>query len=437
LQLKTYATGHTLTVNVTAPVGSPTGADPSATNRFGLKDKSTSATSWETLTVGEVFNSLPPGSFPFSINNVSIMVDRDTTTMKAVVDTINKDVAGVTAAYDPLKETFVIKSSGTGLENAIDFSLGGHSVTSVMYQTSTAQDAVIEYNGQQITRSSNKFTLDGMTLELFSVTQDGSGILQAANIKAEANVAATTDLIKKFVEAYNTMLVKLNEAYNTPRARSGQYQLYEPLTDEEKKALTEKEVETLENKAKEGVLYRNQLINDVTRSMRSMLYEAVPLADGRKMSIYEIGITTSNAGGMESGKLVLDENKLRKALETRPEDVAQLFTKSSDTYSYSDKKNYYNLLKDEGIGERLFHIIDHAAGVSGTFSAQAGYSSMDVTSTLSKQLQRMDVSIAAANKALIAKENRYYEMFSKMEAAVQQNNAMMAQLQSMLGLSAQ
>jgi flagellar hook-associated protein 2 len=349
-------------------------------------------------------------------------------------------VSGVSASYDSKKEVYVLKSTGTGVENAIAFAgdMGAFGA-STFTKVSDAQDALIELDGVEISRSTNKFTVDGLSLELLATTETsaGSGVYDTISIKAEANVDDTLNLIKKFVEEYNSMLEKLNTQYNTSRAKSSSYTKYEPLTSDEKAAMTEKEVELWEAKAKEGMLYRDEIVNSVISSMRSMLYEPVTLSDGKKISLWELGITTSSSRGNEAGKLVIDETKLRSALTDRAEDVTQLFTKSSDKYSYSSttKKDYYNLLRDEGLGDRLYHIIENATSSSGTISLRAGVSKTDYNSVLAKQLTDIDTSITDAINKLTAKEEQYYLMFSKMEAAISQNSAMMSQMQSLLGIA--
>jgi flagellar hook-associated protein 2 len=94
-------------------------------------------------------------------------------------------------------------------------------------------------------------------------------------------------------------------------------------------------------------------------------------------------------------------------------------------------------LASEGIAERLNDIVRDAIGTNGTISNKAGIkgSYTETNNALKKELEDSSQKISDMMTYLYEKENYYYQLFAKMEAAINKNNNQMASLQSMLGLA--
>ncbi len=366
-----------------------------------------------------------------TINGKNIDI-KTATTVKELFDLINKADAGVKLRYDTMNNAVVFESTKTGQENIIrtDTHAARFLREMGLNHTQTAEDAEIKINnGTIITRSQNTFDMYGITVTLNDVTEPGKPVV----ITTERDTGATKDLIKKFVESYNTLIKDLDDEYSTSRPKQNRYNYYDPLTSEEKKNMSESEITTWEEQAKKGMLYRDPILSGILSSMRSMLYDSVTLDNGQKISLFDIGITTSK-NYKDKGKLVIDEEKLIKALNERPEDVAQLFTKESQ-YSYTDKANSRLRMKEQGLSERFNDIINNATSTNGSLGKKAGFSAADTGSDLYKQLKAVDDKMADMMKALIEKENNYYAKFAAMEKAINNANSQMASLQGLLGQS--
>jgi flagellar hook-associated protein 2 len=333
-------------------------------------------------------------------------------------------------SYDSLKGTFSIESNDVGGRNAINFSdPDGFLMNSLgLANEVSAKDAIITLNGVSTTRETNDFTIEDMKI---SLTDESVG--KEYTIQVTKDTTKTTDTIKKFVEEYNKLVDSLQKSYGTSRPKSDKYSYYEPLTDEEKDALSETELEKYETKAKEGLLYRDSILSGISSSMRTMLYEPLQLENGKTISLYEIGITTSK-DYRQGGKLEINEEKLTAALEEYGEEVVDLFTKASDI-TYGDKANRSERRKTEGIAYRIEDIIKDAISTNGTIYNKAGIleTASVTTNDLYKTISAQDQRISDMLKMLTTKEDNYYAMFSKLETAMTQANNQMSSLQGLLG----
>ncbi|MFB8735892.1 flagellar filament capping protein FliD [Bacillus sp. SL00103] len=70
--------------------------------------------------------------------------------------------------------------------------------------------------------------------------------------------------------------------------------------------------------------------------MRSDFYAEITTSDANKIHITQIGITTSNKY-KDGGKLEIDEEKLRKAIEADPQNVSQMFISGKLNVDSKDK----------------------------------------------------------------------------------------------------
>ncbi len=81
-------------------------------------------------------------------------------------------------------------------------------------------------------------------------------------------------------------------------------------------------------------LRKDSTIETLLDNLRASLYEPV---DGCTLTLYEIGITTGSYD--EGGKLNIDEDVLKEAISSDPEEVMKLFSQQSDTYPQSSARD--------------------------------------------------------------------------------------------------
>ncbi|MDR1664078.1 MAG: flagellar filament capping protein FliD, partial [Clostridiales bacterium] len=369
-------------------------------------------------------------------------------TFEDVIRNINNSGAGVTVSFDKTRAAFKIESSRTGKSAAItfdetmfdgglfgakgfDFNTAGNTAWTpdASRGESAASDATFEYNGMWMSRESNTFELDGVGVTL---TKESEG--QTFNVEVSRDVEPAVEAIKKFVEEYNKLVDLLEKQIATARPKSDKRSYYEPLTDEEREALSEDDIIKWEEKAKTGMLHRDNILTQIKNQMRGMVYTAVEMEDGSKLGLYNIGITTS-AESNYAGKLQIDETKLRAALQENGDKVSQLFVKASDLPG-GNPKDRNARLTDEGIGDRLDDIIKNAIDLNGSLYKHSGVTDKALSlidNPIYRELNRYDQRMSDMLDYLQTREEYYYSMFAKMETAMSKSNSQMSSLTAMLG----
>lgn len=356
------------------------------------------------------------GNHTFRINDVDITVNASES-LDGLMNKINASAAGVTVKYDGFTGKFTMEAKNEGALNgftgtSIDSKLSellGFNFSTANY--TAAQDAVFKINGVDTTRASNTFTVDGTEITLNEVTTGTEEI----TVDIKKDNSKTLETIKKFVTAYNELIAKINGEVDAKRAKNGKYSYYEPLTDDERNAMSESEVKLWEEKAKQGILGRDSILSGITRDMRSAMYQKFEIGDSKSLSLYDIGITTTS-NYWEGGKLSIDEEKLAQMLNEHGEDISKMFT--------------------SGLGNKLNDIVNSTIGSKGSITEKAGveWRAMSLTTNdMYKQLKKQEDKISDMLNYLIEKEDYYYSMFSKMESAIMQSNSQMEYLAAQLG----
>ncbi|WP_069650352.1 flagellar filament capping protein FliD [Caloranaerobacter ferrireducens] len=366
----------------------------------------------------------------FTINGITFSFDTSYT-YADIINEVNSSDANVTLSYSSLTDKFTLQANQEGAVNNISLSdVTGNLLTGTfkLINTSQGQDAIFKLDGVTTTRSSNTFTIDGVTYTLNSTYTDVNPI----DITISSNPDDLIEKIKGFVEKYNEVISTINGKLSEKK-----YYDYKPLTDAQKDEMTEKEIELWEEKAKSGILRSDSILEGIVNDMRTALYDSV---EGVGISLYDIGITTSS-NYKDRGKLVINEEKLRQALEDRPQDVMNLFAKESDI-DYSDTSNRAQRYNEEGLAHRLYDILQDnirttrdSNGRKGLLLEKAGIEN-DVTeynNVLNEKISDYDEMINELLDELADKENYYYTMFARMERAIQQMNNQSAWLMGQLG----
>ncbi len=212
---------------------------------------------------------------------------------------------------------------------------------------------------------------------------------------------------------------------------------YMPLTAEEKSALSEDQIKDWETEAKKGILRRDSNITRMLDELRTAFYDSV---EGSDVTLADIGISTS-ANYKDKGKLILDETKLKSALENNFDGVITMFTKESDN-AYLEKGKASERYAENGLMQRLDDIISNQIRTARDVDGNKGYliekagivgDSSVATNAISKLLDQYDVRLKAMLDLLADKEERYYLEFANMESALAQLQSQSASLASTFG----
>ena len=277
---------------------------------------------------------------------------------------------------------------------------------------SKGQDAEVTINGVSTTRANNTFEFDGLTIQLTKVSEItgydsyGHPIYEETVINTERDTETIVAAFKSFVEDYNAMIEKLN-GYVYADAT---YRDYAPLTDEQKREMTDREIELWEEQAKGGLLRSDPIVTAFLNDLYSTLYSR-PLSS--PYALYDLGIESPDY--KNPGILTLDESKLREALALNPGAVEALFT---------DPVN--------GIATRMNTIMDNAARVSivnpGNLVSMAGVqgSVTDTNSFMYSEIERINERLQTLQARYEKERDRYWKQFNAMEAII---NNYMAQSQ--------
>lgn len=363
----------------------------------------------------------------FSINGQSFSFDSSKVSLNDIMAKVNSNAAaGVKMSYDSLNDKFILESKTTGAASKIiaSDSNGGLLVALSLTTTGTyGRDAKITYNDgvngdQDIYRSTNSFNINGIG---FNLKKDYSG---SVNLSIGSDPTKAVELIKSFVDKYNEVLDKINSKLSESRNYD-----YLPLTDAQKEAMKDDDIKQWEDKAKSGLLAGDSILRSIATQMRNALTEA---ASASGITLASIGIKSSS--WVDKGKLYVDENKLKNALAENPDQVFDLFTKqSATTYTQavtdpSVRSERYN---GNGLVYRLYDIIQDnirtntIGGHRGALLEKAGAvgDRSQYSNSLYSQIADYDERIAEMNDELTAKENSYYDQFSKLETLISQMNS--------------
>lgn len=281
-----------------------------------------------------------------------------------------------------------------------------------------ASNAEFILDGASMEETSNNFTVNGLTLDLVSTSYNkDSGDYDTVQITVGKDATATYDFIKEALTEYNKLIEEMNTLYNAKSARG-----YDPLTNEQKEAMSEGDIEAWEKKIKDSLLRRDDTLGGLLSGMRTALSSTYTNAEGKTFSLSTFGIVTGNY--TENGKLHIygDEDdsdfseytdRLKKALEEDPDQVMDAL---SNIFG-----NLYTTMQEK------------CAAKKDISSALTFYNDKSYNKALEgyeKDLKKMEDKI----KDL---EDRYYKQFTAMETALAKLQSQTNSLAAMLGGSGQ
>ncbi|MBD5482554.1 MAG: flagellar filament capping protein FliD [Lachnospiraceae bacterium] len=298
--------------------------------------------------------------------------------------------------------------------------LQGASATAVRV---TGQDAIIELNGAEFTSSSNSFSINGLTITakgLSNITgtdEEGKPVYEQAQITTQDDVDGIYKMIKNVIKEYNELIKEIDTLYNAASAKD-----YEPLTDDEKAAMSDDEIEKWEEKIKGALLRHDSELG----SVRNMLKESISASftiGGKKYSLADFGIFTQGyfeAEDNERSMLHIDgdsedevssgnKDLLRKMIASDPNAVSKFFNQFAD--------NLYEKMRK----------------ASTSLKGVRSYGNFYSDKTLTTQYDDYKSKIKKQEDKVAKLEDKYYKMFSSMETAMAKVNSTSSYISSMFG----
>ncbi|MHB9096147.1 MAG: flagellar filament capping protein FliD, partial [Eubacteriales bacterium] len=170
-------------------------------------------------------------------------------------------------------------------------------------QQQAATDAQFTVNGISVTRSGNTGLTDVINGVSLNLKKEGV----TGTITVSRDVDAGFNAIKAWVDQYNSTMDLVNTRMSE-----------DPVKD----AISDVGLS-------KGLLRGDSILSNAKNQFRLNTSKSVTGLTVYK-NLSQIGITTSSDDYGRSGHLVIDEVKLRAALGSNPNDVAQLFTNNAD-----------------------------------------------------------------------------------------------------------
>ena len=275
-----------------------------------------------------------------------------------------------------------------------------------------AQDAKITLNNADFTSSSNVFNINGLTIKAMAKTADG----ETLSINTDTDTQGIYDKIKDFLTDYNSIINELTSLYNADSAKG-----YEPLTDDEKESMSDKEVEKWETKIKDSILRNDSTVGGVMNAMTTAMMKSYTI-NGKSYSLSSFGIHTQgylNAAKNEQYAYHIDgdeddtitsgnTDKLMDMINNNPEDLEEFMKQlTSGLYSALDSKMKSTTLS----------------------SAYTIYNDKQMT----KEYNNYTTEIKEWETKISDLEDRYYKQFSTMETQLAKMQSTTSSLTSMLG----
>ncbi|MEG2086584.1 MAG: flagellar filament capping protein FliD [Angelakisella sp.] len=299
-----------------------------------------------------------------------------------------------------------------------------------METVSAGQNAVLYLGGQRVERSSNDFSIDGISYSLNETFNTGyNGTAASADTSfADVTVTRNTDQIfegmTKFIDEYNKTLDKVWGMLKEDPT----YKEYPPLTDKQKGEMTDNEIELWEKKSKEGLLRGDDTMEGIMSAMNRALTKRV---GDSKTSLAEMGITTSyDFDKGYAGKLVFSDvtgQKLKDAIAQDPGAIERLFTDDKEGIATELNKILHSATSDTA-GIRN----DPYANLS--LVNQAGRPGVrDTTSSIYKEIRNINENLETLGRKYESEYKRYWKQFNAMEQMISNMNQQSSWLTQQLG----
>lgn len=349
------------------------------------------------------------------------------------VEQNRKALDSIMASDGPIT-TSVVKEDVKKADVAQNMSKGQNAIIQVSYGNGVTVD---------MERGSNTFNLEGLTVTVTGtfggkyekVTEkDDSGnevtkeewvsdSSETVTFSAKADVDKALETVKAFFEDFNALVTEINSQI-TARPDSN----YGPLTSAQKDEMDETSIENWEKKAKQGILFNDDVMRDLSGSMEGVLSKLMNKYGVNYQDLEKIGITYSE-DYLDGGTLVFDESKFRSAMESDPDLVSKIISGG------------------ESGGKGLIHVVEDSLTPYATRYASKNGNSygrlIEVAGTekkpttlmsnqIYKQLKEMQETIDKLQAQLKVEQDRYISQFTTMESLINQMNTQSSYLSQIM-----
>ena len=342
------------------------------------------------------------------VNETDIVL-RSNMTINQMTAAFNNSEAGVRMSFESLTGRFSLETTTMGRDAVLNLGAASNGtffdnlgfVSATADGTYRGQNAELYINGDLISTNSNSLTFGGVAITL-NRTTDGAVGNQADTVGGNITVNVTRDTtnaiarIREFIDGYNAIIARLEGLLN--ERKTGNEVSYRPLTDEEKRSMTDRQIEDWENIARKGIMRSDQGIQNLVSNLRRSFFEEI---ENMGVSASQIGLSTGSHFDGTGGQIMIDEERLRAALEADPDRVADIFIKIDDSGT-----------SPRGVG--LLHKVD------GLMRDFVNNNQSTTLRNLEDSIKRTNEQIARMEQRMWADEDRLHRQFAAMESALSQ-----------------
>lgn len=353
-------------------------------------------------------------------NTFAAAIATNKTTMNTSQKTIdnNQVLADIAAMEDGTEKDAAIASFVKQVQSAHDIANN----TSIEYNTDAKKidgcDSEIYLNGIKYTGSSNSYSINGLniTAQVVTDTDGKASDANAISITTSTDTQGIYDKIKDFLSQYNSLINEITSLYNADSAKG-----YDPLTDDEKDAMSDTEVEKWEQKIKDSLLRRDDNLESLMSAMTSAMSGAVEV-NGKKMYLSNFGIKTLgylNAPANQQNAYHIDGDEDDANSSGNADKLMTAITNDPDTV--------INFM--QGLADNLYKSVHTKMQSSSLSSIYTVYNDKEMASEYSDYTDL----IKKWEEKLQDKEDYYYKKFSSMETALSKLNSQTSSLSGLFG----
>jgi len=361
----------------------------------------------------------------------------------------NSSAAAVNLNFNVHSGQFTMQATQTGAMNEIRFSnmpdgspsdapnssshnfffelFGTNSLATARIQE--AQDAEFQIHdgfslSNVMSRSSNNFTVNDLTFNLTAAAQPADpNVPTQFTVQVGRNTNDVREMVTDFVNAYNDLMRSLRDLTEVrrPRQEGG---FFMPLTEEQRRGMSDREIEMWEEQARTGLLHRDETLRAIQREMTDLMFRNVTMPDGRTFNLGNMGIQLSRDANTP-GLLTIDEDRFELALEHHGDVMQHIFTSAEPRSNFTNDRDWLN---GNGLAVRLRHVFDRATHHdTGTITRRAGVAGgiWDSQSAMSLSISNDNRRIDNMLNWLQRREDSLFRQFSRMEQAMMQANSQM------------
>jgi flagellar capping protein FliD len=327
----------------------------------------------------------------YTIKNGSVYKNGDPDNAIATVKDMNLDGAQADEAGDI---TWADKNV-TGGSNASYAAFDTDSESTHYATKIDGEDAEIILNNVKYTSTSSSFSINGLSINALAKTDSPITITTATDTQA------IYDKVKDFLTEYNGIINEMTKLYNADSSYG-----YDPLTDDEKDAMSDTEIEKWETKIKDSLLRNDSTLNGVMMSMINSMSSAYTI-NGQKYTLSSFGIATLgylNAAENENYAYHIDGDSDDENTSSNTDKLMKAITEDPDTV--------IDFMKQLTSG--LYTALGNKMKSTTLSSAYTIYNDKEMNS----QYSEYSTTISKWEDKLADKEDYYYSKFSAMETAL-------------------